>query len=85
VVLSLAPSDVSEGTFDFSWNGVEGRLYDLVTSTDLSTPPATWPVYDPDGEGGEAPYGDLEGISELLGVPVTESKRFFALIEKVSP
>lgn len=82
IVLDLAPSEDVEGAINFSWNAQEGKVYDLVTSTDLLSPPATWPVYDPDGEGGNDPYGDLAEISELSDVPGDGSVRFFALIEK---
>jgi hypothetical protein len=82
LTFAIKPSDDVEGTFDFSWNGQEGKLYDLVSSTDLSSPPAVWPVYDPDGEGDTDPYGDLADIREVLNVPVDEQTRFFALIEK---
>ena len=32
--------------YDFSWNSRADKLYDLLSSTDFSTPPSTWPVYD---------------------------------------
>ncbi|MDF1713754.1 MAG: hypothetical protein P1U90_16070 [Akkermansiaceae bacterium] len=60
-------------TLSFTWAGKDGRLYDLVSSSDLSTPPGEWPVY--------------EGNSNIIGSALTEvpfdgNTRFFALIEK---
>lgn len=74
VKLSIAASASSPGTFDFTWNGEDGRAYDLVSSTDLSTAPETWPVWD-----------NRENVtgSSLTAVPGGDgSKRFFALIAK---
>ncbi|MGD1978869.1 MAG: hypothetical protein PVJ98_05720 [Akkermansiaceae bacterium] len=72
--LSIAQSSTTPGALDFAWTGQDGRTYDLVSSTDLSTAPATWAVYD--GRSG------LTG-SSLVDVPAgTETKRFFAIIER---
>lgn len=44
--LTISPSVTTPGNYDFSWTGQEGKLYDLVSSTDLSTLPETWDVWD---------------------------------------
>ncbi|YCM42776.1 hypothetical protein V2O64_15825 [Verrucomicrobiaceae bacterium 227] len=63
--------------FSFTWNSAEGQAYDLVSSTDLSTSPAEWPVY---GENtniiGSAPENSL-----IIPAPA-EAKRFFAIIAR---
>ncbi len=74
--------------FDFSWGSREGKIYDLVSSTDLSTAPAAWPVYDPDGAGGIDPYGDIASggsTTTLSAVPASDPRRFFAVVEKTPP
>lgn len=74
VTLTIAANATTPGTWDFAWNGSDGTLYDLVSSTDLSTSPDTWEVWN-----------DQENISgsSLTAVPVdSETKRFFAIIAK---
>jgi len=72
--LGISPSDSTPGSFDFSWTGREGKLYDLVSSTDLSTPPETWAVWDGQSE---------VASTTLTDVPAgSDPKRFFAIIEK---
>lgn len=74
VTLSIAANATTPGTYDFSWNGTDGTLYDLVSSTDLSNSPDTWDVWD----GQE----NISG-SSLTAIPVDgETKRFFAIIAK---
>lgn len=71
--------------YDFSWNSLAGKFYDLVSSTDLASAPLTWAVYDPDGIGGNVPYGNIpsQGAETLLeGVPGSGPRRFFAVVEK---
>lgn len=77
VVLSIATSVIAPGTVDFSWVAVEGKVYDIVSSTDLSTAPTEWEV-----------WRDLENIQgdEVSVVDGTgEPRRFFALVEKDAP
>jgi hypothetical protein len=74
VTLNIAVNATTPGTFDFSWNGEEGKVYDLVSSTDLATSPSTWEVWD-----------DRENVSgsSLVAVPGDGStRRFFAIIAK---
>ncbi len=66
------------GTYDFEWESESGKLYDLLSSTDLATPVSEWPVYD-DGETvheGIVPAGE---VTVLEGVPSPDPRRFFAL------
>jgi hypothetical protein len=78
----ITPNGVN---YDFAWNSMTGKLYDLLTSTDLATPVSTWPVHDPDGPGGNPPFGDIPSAgatTTLTAVPSTDSRRFFAIREK---
>jgi hypothetical protein len=71
--------------FDFSWNSKAGKLYDLLTSTDLATPVSSWPVHDPDGPGGNAPFGNIPSAgttTTLTAVPSADPRRFFAIREQ---
>ena len=74
--------EINGAGYDFSWNSRSDKIYDLVSSTDLTTPPESWPVYDD----GNFVYENIEpsgtGSSSLTGVAGIGSKRFFAVIEK---
>lgn len=87
--LRIAASTTTPGTFDFAWDSQSGKVYDLVSSTDLGTPISSWPSYDPDGEGGNDPYAGLatagDGVTTLTGVPGDGPRRFFAMVEKDAP
>lgn len=72
-------------SYDFSWPCHSGKIYDLLSSTDLSTAPATWAVYDPDGPGGNAPYSGIIATvpgNVLSAVAPSGSTRFFVVAEK---
>ena len=77
--------EINGAGYDFSWNSRSDKIYDLVSSTDLSTTPENWPVYDD----GNFVYENIEpsgtGSSSLTGVAGIGSKRFFAVIEKDAP
>jgi hypothetical protein len=80
--------NASPGLYDFEWESQPGKIYDLVTSTDLATPILTWPVHDPDGPGGNAPYEGLPSAgatTSLTAVPADGPQRFFAMLEKDAP
>jgi lysophospholipase L1-like esterase len=71
--------------YDFSWPSQNGKVYDLLSSTSLSTAPATWAVYDPDGAGGNDPYDniiDTAATNVLSGVATSGPARFFVVAEK---
>lgn len=76
------------GNYDFTWDSQEGMVYDLVSATDLASPISEWPVYDPDGDGGNPPYGNLPAagaITSLANVPGDGPRRFFAVVEREAP
>ena len=67
---------------DFSWNGEDGKQYDLVSSPSLRTPPASWEPYN-DGEIVFANIPDAgTGMNTLRGVHLIGAKRFFAIVEE---
>lgn len=71
--------------YDFGWPSQNGKIYDLLSSTDLSTAPATWTVYDPDGPGGNNPLSgiiDTAPTNILSGVAPSGPTRFFVVAEK---
>jgi hypothetical protein len=88
IEVTIAPSGLP-GSFDFEWDSKAGKLYELLSGTDLSVAPESWAVYDPDGPGGDAPYGDIpssgDGVTSLTGVPASDPQRFFAVLEKDPP
>ena len=78
IIVIITPNGQTPGNYDFSWNSQEGKIYDLVSATDLSSPPATW-----------LPWDNRTGIvatpstNILLDVPGGgDTKRFFILVEK---
>lgn len=77
--LQLSIAEVG-GTLEFSWASVEGKVYDIVSSIDLSTPVDQWEVFET--------YSDILATfptNTVADVTVVDSKRFFALIEKNAP
>ena len=67
---------------NFSWNGEDGKQYDLVSSPSLRTPPASWEPYN-DGEIVFANIPDAgTGMNTLRGVHLIGAKRFFAIVEE---
>ncbi|MGB1130924.1 MAG: endonuclease/exonuclease/phosphatase family protein, partial [Haloferula sp.] len=67
--------------YDFSWNSRVDKLYDLLSSTDLSTPTSGWPVYDD----GVTLYENIvpSGLTTVLSaVPSADPRRFFVLRDK---
>jgi exonuclease III len=70
--------------FDFSWFSGTDKYYDLLSSTDLATPPSTWPVYE-DGVTlyeNIVPSGLTGGWTVQSSVPCNDPRRFFVLREK---
>ena len=78
--LAITPSDTDDDLYDFTWVSKSNQVYDLVSSPDLSTAPADWPVWE--GQGDIAGTGEKITLSDIPG---TDSKRFFAIIEKAGP
>jgi hypothetical protein len=76
--LTITPNG---GNYDFSWESQPGKAYDLLTSLDLATPVAEWPVYD-------ALYEGIPSAGEtttLTAVPSADPRRFFAMREFDAP
>lgn len=79
--LTVVPNAGNPGNYDFTWNSKAGKVYDLVSTNDLSAPRSQWPVWN--------------GLTNIVGTPPSNtltnipgggtSQRFFALIEKDSP
>jgi len=66
----------------FTWNSRPGKLYDLLGSTTLDTPPTTpWPVYD----GRENIPADPSGTNTLVVTKPVDPAAFFAILEKDPP
>lgn len=75
----------SGNDLDFEWSSISGVHYDLVSSTDLSTDPSTWPLYN---DGVNPVYENIPSAgttTTLTGVVKDGNVRFFALIEKAAP
>ena len=66
--------------YDFSWDSQDGKLYDLVSSTDLATPILDWPVY-----AGNADIAGTAPTNMLSGVAPADPARFFAVVKKDPP
>ncbi|MCF7733716.1 MAG: hypothetical protein K9N23_18655, partial [Akkermansiaceae bacterium] len=80
IQLTITPNASTPGNFDFEWDSQEGKLYDLVSATDLTAAPDTWPVYlGNENIPGTAP------TNTLTGVPGSGPTRFFAVVEKDLP
>jgi hypothetical protein len=83
--LTIKPSDGNPDHYDFTWTSQAGKIYDLLSSDDLATPVSTWPVFDPDGPGGNQPFGDIPATADtttLTAVPGNGPKRFFAIRQR---
>ena len=79
--LDINPNAENPGTYDLSWNSKDGTVYKLVSSTDLSTAPSEWPVWEGNENiAGTAPANTLPNISG-----VDAPKRFFAVVEMDPP
>jgi hypothetical protein len=79
-LLIITPNGSNPGNYDFEWESLDGKLYDLVSDTDLSMPRADWLVY--------MDYDDIEGSASsytLENVPGDGTERFFAVVEKDPP
>lgn len=75
---------VNGSDLDFWWNSSPGKVYDLLSTTNLLIPLDSWLAYDPDGVGGNDPYEDIS-FDGTITVPSVDSCRFFALEEKKAP
>ncbi len=78
--LTITRATTPANGYDFAWGSRPGKVYDLVTSTDLASPIPEWPVH--------ASYGNIPATgatTTLTAVPVDGQQRFFAVIEKDAP
>lgn len=80
--LEVSKNGAAPENFDFTWNSTAGKLYDLVSSTDLSTNPETWPVW----QGNEDIPAAQDGVNQLFDIPsgleIGDPRRFFAIRER---
>lgn len=79
--LTIAPNGAN---FDFSWDSQPGKAYDLLTSTDLATPIAEWPIYND----GVTLYENIPATgatTTLTAVPPNGPRRFFAMRKEDGP
>lgn len=71
---------------EFTWPSQDGKLYDLLSSTDLNTSPATWSPYN---DGSNPTYENIApsgtGTNTLSGVDLSGTTRFFVVFEKDEP
>jgi alpha-galactosidase len=82
--LTITPTTPPGIGYDFTWNSQSDKVYDLLTSTDLATPIADWPVY---GDG-ETLYEAIPSDGEtttLTAVPAAGPRRFFVVREYDAP
>ena len=77
----ITPNAVTPGNYDFTWQSQSGKTYDLVSATDLSTPPATWSVWN--GQSDIAATPPSNALTDIPGGG--DARRFFAIIEKDAP
>jgi len=78
--LVITPN-ATPGQYDFQWDSQAGKVYDLVSSTDLSTAPETWSVWNGQADLAASPptntLGNIAGGGDV--------RRFFAVLEKDAP
>jgi hypothetical protein len=79
--LVITPTAGSPGNYDFEWESQSGRLYDLVSATDLASAPSSWPVWNGQENLPATPPSNTLSVIPGGGEP----RRFFAMIEKVAP
>jgi hypothetical protein len=82
--LTLSISEAG-GNLSFSWISTFGLQYDLLSSTDLSTDPATWAPFNDGVTTHENIDAETTGINSLTDIPLSGQKRFFVLLEKAIP
>jgi hypothetical protein len=72
--LSLQLDLIESGDLRFTWNAEPGKIYNLLSSTNLQAPPLTW-----------APFATDLVTSPYEVEPPSDRARFFVLVEKASP
>ncbi len=80
-LLSILPDGPGSGSYGFSWASQDGKVYDLVSAKDLSSPPESWPVWE-----GQADLAATPPTNTLASIPGGgDGRRFFAVVEKDLP
>ena len=75
---TITPTAGILGNYDFSWNSQTGKVYDLVSSTDLATPPTSWGVWQ-----NQTGIVANPPTNSLITVPGGgDRRRFFVVIER---
>ncbi len=78
--LIISKNEVAPDTFDFQWSSRNGRVYDLLSSTDLSVPVENWTVW----EGQLDILSDGE-MTQIQAIASGGPRRFFVVVEKPAP
>lgn len=78
--LVISKNSSTPGTYDFSWASRSGRVYDILSSTDLSIPTENWPVWN-----GLSNLPGSSNFTLIQGAISQETKRFFLVVEKSAP
>ena len=75
---TITPTPGILGNYDFSWNSQTGKVYDLVSSTDLATAPTSWEVWQ-----NQTGIVANPPTNSLITVPGGgDRRRFFVVIER---
>ena len=75
---TITPTAGILGNYDFSWNSQTGKVYDLVSSTDLATPPTSWGVWQ-----NQTGIVANPPTNSLITIPGGgDRRRFFVVIER---
>jgi hypothetical protein len=77
----ITPTSGNSGSYGFQWASQAGKVYDLVSSTDLSTPRATWSVWNGQSDLVATPPNNI--LSNIPGGG--DPRRFFAVVERDAP
>ena len=80
--LNITPSASNPGHYHFSWNSQAGKVYDLVSSENLSSPPDTWSVWESQSNI-PATGTSTNTLSNIYGGG--NPRRFFSVAEKDAP
>lgn len=79
--LWIRPNAATDGNFDFEWDSRDGKVYDLVSATELSAAPESWPVWRNQADLAATPPTNT--LVDIAGGG--DPNRFFAVVEKEAP
>ena len=74
LALTITPNS---GNYNFAWESQNGKVYNLVSATELITPTTSWPVWQ--GQEGIAGTAPTNTLTNILGGG--DPARFFAVLE----